>query len=274
MLLFTTKRVIFVDMQGFFGLGKKVEYTSIPWTTVTAFSARTAGSFLDKDSGSSLGSFCYKITTTQLIFYSLVCIEMCLWLDFDDVFNPKRDNEDDPPPPPIPRKSLLEVDFQKDKVDTLVIHRYLSERLMRVDGHQLKPFTSTVSPDLLAPSPPQAMQNVFDWIGDNAAAIDAQAVDEKFHEAGLFQEDERCTFAFKSGRDSLYLTNKRLFVIDVQASVKVSYVSNFRVICISLCDLNACRGLVGSGRSTSVFHWMLFARGPSRAQAASTETWK
>ena len=79
MMLFTGKRVIFVDVQGFLGLGKKVEYVSVPWTTVTAFSIRSAGSWVDKDS------------------------EMCLWLDFDDVFYPRRANEDDPLPPPIPR---------------------------------------------------------------------------------------------------------------------------------------------------------------------------
>jgi len=48
--------------------------------------------------------------------------------------------------------------------------------------------------------------------------MDAEAVDEKFHESGLLQHDEHIAFAFKSGRDSLYLTNKRLFVIDVQVS--------------------------------------------------------
>ena len=60
MILFTGKRLIFVDIQGFMGMGKKVEYISIPWKTVSAFSVRSAGSMLDKDS------------------------EMCLWLDFDD----------------------------------------------------------------------------------------------------------------------------------------------------------------------------------------------
>jgi hypothetical protein len=191
MFLFTTKRAIFVDMKGFLGMGVKVEYVSLPWKTVTAFSVRSAGSFMDKDS------------------------ECCLWLDFDDVFYPMREKEDDPPPPPIARKSWLEIDFQKDKVDILLVHRYLSERLMRVNGHQLKPYTSPVSPDILQASPGSGT-NLLDWIGNNAAAIDAEAVNEKFQEAGLIQDDERVAFAFKTGRDSLYLTNKRLFVIDVQ----------------------------------------------------------
>ena len=193
MLLFTTKRVIFCDLKGFMGIGKKVEYTSLPYTTISAFSVRTAGSWIDKDS------------------------ELCLWLDFDDVFFPRRDKEDDPPPPPIPRKSFVEIDFQKDKVDTLVIHRYMSERMMRSNGHQMKPYTSLVDPALLVPAAnPETTTNLLDWIGNNASAIDAQAVNEKFHEAGILQHDEQVAFAFKTGRDSLYLTNKRLFLIDVQ----------------------------------------------------------
>lgn len=194
MLLFTTKRVIFVDMQGFMGLGKKVEYVSVPYSTITAFSVRSAGSWADKDS------------------------ELNLWLDFDDVFYPRRENEDDPPPPPIPRHSYLEIDFQKDKVDILVVHRYLSERVMRTDGHNMKPYTSIVPPNLLVPSKPGSMENLLDWIGENASAIDAEAVNRKFHEAGMLQHDERVAFAFKTGRDSLYLTNKRFFMIDVQVS--------------------------------------------------------
>ncbi|EJK62401.1 hypothetical protein THAOC_16989 [Thalassiosira oceanica] len=62
MLLFTSKRIVVVDIQGFLGMGKKVEYLSVPWRTCTAFAVRSAGSWIDKDS------------------------EMCLWMDYDDVF--------------------------------------------------------------------------------------------------------------------------------------------------------------------------------------------
>ncbi len=194
MLLFTTKRVIFVDMQGFLGMGMKTEFTSLPYSTISAFSVRSAGSWIDKDS------------------------ELCLWLDFDDVFNPPRADENNAPPPPIPRKSYLEIDFQKDKVDMLVLHRYLSERVMVVNGREMKPYTSPVSQNLLIPSPPGTVEKVLDWIGGNAVALDSVVVNEKFREAGILQNDERVAFAFKTGRDSLYLTNKRIFLIDVQVN--------------------------------------------------------
>ena len=41
--VFTTKRLILVDVQGM--TGKKVEYLSIPYNKITKFSVETAGSF-------------------------------------------------------------------------------------------------------------------------------------------------------------------------------------------------------------------------------------
>merc|ERR1719183_2427159 len=72
LLLLTSKRVVFVDMKGWGSLGKKVEYVSIPYTTVTAFGVRSAGSLLDKDS------------------------EMLIWTDFDDVYYPPEEDDDQP----------------------------------------------------------------------------------------------------------------------------------------------------------------------------------
>mmetsp|Transcript_33213 Transcript_33213/g.75862 ORF Transcript_33213/g.75862 Transcript_33213/m.75862 type:complete len:868 (-) Transcript_33213:101-2704(-) len=188
MLLFTSKRIVVVDIQGFLGMGKKVEYLSVPWRTCTAFAVRSAGSWIDKDS------------------------EMCLWMDYDDVFNPRRSSEDDPPPPPIPRKSYIEIDFQKDKVDIFMVHNYLSERLMRADGHNLRPFSSPVPSSVIAPV--HEGTNILDWVGDNNAATDPHEADARMRP--LLQDDEHVAFAFKCGRDSFYITNKRLFVLDVQ----------------------------------------------------------
>ncbi|KAL3807765.1 hypothetical protein ACHAXA_007578 [Cyclostephanos tholiformis] len=190
MLLFTTKRAIFVDVQGFMGIGKKVEYTSLPYTSISAFAVRTAGGRFDNDS------------------------ELRLWLDFDDVFNPVRSNPDDSQPPPIPRTSCIEIDFQKDKVDVFMLHRYCSERMMRVDAHAMRPYTLPVSPE--SSKSPEAGQKLLDWIGSNAGAIDAEAANEKLHEAELLQDDEKVALAFKTGRDSLFMTNKRLLVLDVK----------------------------------------------------------
>ena len=47
MVLFTSKRLLCVDVQGW--TGKKREFLSVPWSTVKGFGVRSAGSFLDAD---------------------------------------------------------------------------------------------------------------------------------------------------------------------------------------------------------------------------------
>ena len=93
-----------------------------------------------------------------------------------------------------------------------MVHNYLSERLMRVDGHNLRPFSSPVSSSVIAPV--HEGTNILDWVGDNNAAVDPHEADSKMRP--LLQDDEHIAFAFKCGRDSFYITNKRLFVLDVQ----------------------------------------------------------
>ena len=67
-------------------------------------------------------------------------------------------------------------------------------------------------------SPPGSVEKFLDWIGGNLYAMDNAEVNKKFHEVGLLQEDERMAFAFKTGHNSLYLTNKWHLVFDVQVS--------------------------------------------------------
>eukprot|EP00590_Aulacoseira_subarctica_P012273 CAMPEP_0172418848 /NCGR_PEP_ID=MMETSP1064-20121228/5295_1 /TAXON_ID=202472 /ORGANISM="Aulacoseira subarctica , Strain CCAP 1002/5" /LENGTH=606 /DNA_ID=CAMNT_0013157975 /DNA_START=12 /DNA_END=1829 /DNA_ORIENTATION=+ len=212
MALFTSKRLIFVDLKGF--KGKKVEYTSVPWTTVTAFGVTTAGSFTDKDS------------------------EMMIWTHFDDVYYPPKENQESPPPPPIPRRSFIEIDVQKDKVDLMAIHRYLSERCLRVEGcHKdkdgyyvpnIRPYDMPVSSDITAPTRPGALDLVLGWLGNDAHAIDPIEVHSQLHgDTHMLQHDEKVVLAYKNGRDMLVFTNKRVFIIDTKghSGKKICFVS-------------------------------------------------
>jgi len=229
--IFTSKRFISVDMKGF--IGKLVEYTSIPWTSITAFQVQSAGSFMDKDS------------------------EMMLWTDFDDVFNPPKDNSDDPPPPPIPRYSYIKIDFQKDRVDLFVIHRYLSERCLRAEGGRkdvdgyyvpnLRPYNMPVSQDIFT-SKPGTLDSLLSWLGNDAHAVNASEVNAQFHSMQLFQTDEKAVLAYKCGRDTLILTNKRVFIVDLQGfsgkrvaykSVPYSSIRSFSVESAGSWDLDA-----------------------------------
>ena len=47
MFAFTNYRLILIDKQGM--TGKKVEYRSIPYSSITSFSVQTAGSMLDRN---------------------------------------------------------------------------------------------------------------------------------------------------------------------------------------------------------------------------------
>lgn len=189
-MLFTSKRLLEIDLKGF--SGKKVNYFSIPWANVQCFGVRSAGSFMDKDS------------------------EMMIWTDINDVYYPPKQG-DDPPPPPIPRKSYIEVDFQKDKVDLMAINRYLSARCLKASDGALLPPQIPVPQEILRASPPGAVEAFLNWVGNDAVAIDAGQVDAQLHgECGVLQEDERVCLAFKSGRDMVAFTTKRALLVDVQ----------------------------------------------------------
>lgn len=210
-MLYTTKRVVFIDLQGW--SGHKVEYMSLPWSSVQLFGVRSAGS-VDKDS------------------------EVMLWPDFDDCFFPPKPDEDSPPPPPIPRKSFIECDFQKDKVDILAVHRYLSERCLRTeDGHVGKDgifvpnhmsSDERVSIDIMTPSPPGTLSKFMGFVGNDASAIDPNQLDATMHgSAPILQIDEKVQMAYKAGRDTFIVTNKRIFLIDTQgfSGKRVAYIS-------------------------------------------------
>merc|ERR1712110_549158 len=125
MTLFTTKRLLSVDVKGF--SGKKVKYLSVPWTSVQAFAVRSAGSMLDTDS------------------------EMMIWTDI--MFEPGQGDD-----PPQPGMSYLEQDFQKDKVDLMAIHRYLSARCLHSSAGGYLPAEVAVSHEVLQASPPGAVE--------------------------------------------------------------------------------------------------------------------
>ena len=199
LVLFTGKRLILVDMKG--ASAKKVEYLSVPWSTVQAFGVRSAGSFADKDA------------------------ELMVWTDFDDTLFPPKESEDDPPPPPIPRKSYLELDFQKNKVDMMVVQRYLADRCIPVDGGGLRPNDVPVAMETSSPS---GVSTFLSWLGNDSHAVDAQKLDHQLHEVNpMLRDDEHVSMAFKSGRDMTIFTTKRILIMDMHgmSGKKIEWIS-------------------------------------------------
>jgi len=195
---------LIADMKGW--TASKVNYISIPWSCVQAFGVRSAGSFLDKDA------------------------EMMIWTDFDDTDEEERIKPPDatdalfdvvggevPEPEidivPIPRMSFIELDFQKDQVDLMAVHRYLSARCLRVSkGGYLAPEV-TVPKNVLQPSPQNGVEQFLSWLGDDAQAVDAEAVDRQLHANCVLQEDEQAVLAFGVLSDLLVFTTKRVLFI-------------------------------------------------------------
>jgi hypothetical protein len=187
MMLFTTKRLIKVDVQGF--TGKKVCYVSIPWKTVQCFGVRSAGAWLDKDS------------------------EMFIWTNVNDVYWPPKDGDNQPPP--IPRMSYIECDFQKDKVDLMSIHRYLSERCLRVQGGGYLAPEVQVNPAVIQSS--GSVEKFLEWLGQDARMIPASQIEQQLKTTNpMIQHDEHVGMAFQVGRDMIIFTTKRVLSVDVQ----------------------------------------------------------
>jgi hypothetical protein len=182
MTLFTTKRILIVDIKGW--SGKKVQYLTLPYSAIQAFAVRSAGSFMDKDS------------------------ELMLWTDI--MHEPKQGDN-----PPEPGMSYLEQDFQKDNIDLFAIHRYMSEKVLGLCAG--RPLEEISAGESLVPSPSDAVEQLLNWLGNDAAQLNAQDVDAHLHSANaMLQSDERVEMAFKAGRDTTVFTTKRVFVMDVQ----------------------------------------------------------
>ena len=88
---FTNLRVIGIDPKGWKGV--KIEYTSVPWTSVVAFGIKTGGKHFDHD------------------------CEVRLWTD---MYYYPGGGEDDPPDPAM---SFLEIDLNKRLVDVIVLKK-------------------------------------------------------------------------------------------------------------------------------------------------------
>jgi hypothetical protein len=143
--------------------------------------------------------------------------EMMIWTDFNDILYPPAENPDDPPPPPIPRKSFLELDFKKDNVDLMAVHRYLSERCLFVDKGGLRPSDVPVSPDAMQPSPPNGVSSFLGWLGNDSHAIDPKKIDQQLHDVNpMLQDDEHVAMAYKAGRDTTIFTTKRILIMDTK----------------------------------------------------------
>ena len=142
--------------------------------------------------------------------------EVRLWTD---MFMIPASGEDNPPQPGM---SFLELDFNKNVVDVLVLKKYLSERSLNGNEALL------IAPAAYVSAPDSGFEKLISRIGSDNRAIDASALNQELHmNVPLLLESESVVMAFRTGRDIVIFTNLRIVELDVQgwSGAKVSYTS-------------------------------------------------
>jgi len=188
LVIFTTKRIIDVDVKGL--TGKKIEYTSIPYSSILAFGVKTAGKTMDQDA------------------------EVMIYTDI---------NCDSVGDEPDPGMSYKEWDFNKHIVDVLDLKRYLNARLLTT-----KPGMKVPSGLMLAAKKEHGLEKMMSKWGGDQRVIDADELNTFLHtDIDALLEGENVVMAFKAGRDISCFTNKRIFIMDVQgwSGKKIEYTS-------------------------------------------------
>ena len=188
LVLFTTKRIVFVDKQGW--SGKKMAFTSFPYSSVKVFQVTTAGS-LDKDF--ELGFF------TEIWFDPPKC----------NGCENGCGNEQ-----PTPGMSFIEFDINKNTTDILALYRYLGSKVFK-SNRSINP---RLYPELAAeeepmvlpaiePSPPGALDRFINYFGQDMHHMDPQQTQNALGMAGempVLGHDEQV------GRHSLYPYNNKI----------------------------------------------------------------
>lgn len=212
-ILFTTKRMVLIDAQGFGG--KKVEYKSISWGCVQTFGLQSAAAFFDKDT------------------------EMMIWTDIYHSFETEKEKymvkrgeeevEEErtiyiPIAGPV---SYITVNFQKDKVDLAAVGRYLASRCAVLGSQTSMPPTPAREDLLVMQGEPGLLEQFVSWLGDDYRAVDPDELDAKFRgDASMLLPDERVQMGFVCGRDTMIFTTHRAMKIDKQyLGEKVLYLS-------------------------------------------------
>lgn len=213
-ILFTTKRMVMIDVQGFGG--KKVEYKSIPWGCVQAFGLQSPAAYFDKDSEMMIWTDIFHTYKTEKVTVTVKRGE-------EEVEEEKTIYIPDAGP-----VSYISVDFQKDKVDLPAVGRYLASRCAVLGSQTSMPPTPAPEEMLVMQSDPGMLESFISWLGDDYRACDPEELDAKLRgECSMLLPDERVQMGFVCGRDTIILTTHRAMKIDKQGFTgkKVLYLS-------------------------------------------------
>jgi len=185
MTVFTNKRILTINVKGF--SGKKIEWRSIPYTTIRAFSAESAGSF---DLDSQIKLYCKT------------------YWNHDSRYPGSKDK----------------IDFKKGKVDIITVQNILSHFVIgstdgfsttendndtfKQDTSTFEGFTTWITDDAKAIDPSHVNKMLHST-------------------PNILLRDESVDRVYKVGRDMIVFTTKRILFIDRQgfSGKKVEYMS-------------------------------------------------
>ena len=108
------------------------------------------------------------------------------------------------------------IDFAKGSVDMFGIQQFLNSKI----PWKLHPADEEENPVNGVPTPIQQAQplsSFMHWLGDNAHQLEAQDLEQHLKTlAPVLCANETVGLAYKTGRDSIVLTDRRLLIVDVQ----------------------------------------------------------
>lgn len=106
----------------------------------------------------------------------------------------------------------LEIEFAKENVDLFALNSFLNKKVLpsnNAAGESVAPFSKGPKTD------PGALSSFLNWLGDDAHEVDPLELEQRLKTSPpVLEQDERVELAYKSGRDHMILSSKRLFLLD------------------------------------------------------------
>jgi len=111
----------------------------------------------------------------------------------------------------------IQIDFAKAQVDIFAINDFFNRKIVARDAEN-RPALPRVHDIPLTTKKSGAVADIFNFLGDNAKQINAAAVQASLtsEPTPVLMQGETVELAFKSGRDTVLFTDKRLLRINVK----------------------------------------------------------
>jgi hypothetical protein len=194
----TSHRILLIDKKSKWG--GSVEYKSIPYKSIRAYSVESAGMGLYSDAEMEFFTkFTWPLEGGK--YFDCLMDRPCRTLASDK---------------PYYKKMVVHQDLQKDKADLTAIQKFISQKLLS------RSYGSSFLEQEDEKFDPMA------WLNAAHKEVDkADAQEALLKEIDPFIDGEELFKAYQTGRDLIYVTNKRIMVKDRQGlfGKKVEYKS-------------------------------------------------